>query len=125
MSLRYSLVTKFEKITNTPLVLKLEIQGPKVLLLLLPPPGGQAGNAGGGPTGRVEGQKAEPDNLLMTWPGIGWGGGQGLVWKDTEDICSNLIIIHLGKIGWGHITKYKYIKLSFMASGLAQVCENE
>ena len=40
-------------------------------LPLLAQPGIHAGDAGGAPTGRVEGQKAEPDNLLMTWPGIG------------------------------------------------------
>ena len=60
-----------------------------MLLLLLPPPGGQAGNAGGGPTGRVEGQKAEPDNLLMTWPGIGWGvarAGCGKILKTSATI---------------------------------------
>ena len=43
-----------------------------MLLLSLLPPGGHAGDAGGAPTCRVEGQEAEPDNLLMTWPGIGW-----------------------------------------------------
>ena len=42
-----------------------------LFLLLLPPPGGHAGDAGGAPAGRVEGEEAEPDYLLMAWLGIG------------------------------------------------------
>ena len=44
-----------------------------LLFFFTPLHGGHAGHAPGAPTGRVEGELAEPDNLVMAWPGIGWG----------------------------------------------------
>ena len=63
-------------------ILKLRICRPKLLLLmlLLPTirlPAGPAGDTAGPPTGRVEGQLAESDYLVVAWPGVltmAWSG---------------------------------------------------
>ena len=34
-------------------------------------PTGAAGQVDGGPAGGVQGELAEPDDLVMTWPGVG------------------------------------------------------